>query len=117
MNQLEVTLNNLRNTLTDLVYSQDAQSDETKRKIAECRHEIVKTIDKLKGYSGVAAVIKQKSVTDDDEDKAYLTTNPTLCFSYIPSVFESEEEATSYFNRSVLKDNSDYYLIFEKYQY
>lgn len=116
MNQLEVTLNNLRNTLTDLIYSQDTQTDETKRKIAECKHEIVKTIDKLKGYSGVAAVIKQKSEVND-EDKVYLTTNPTLCFSYIPSVFESEEEATNYFNRSVLKDNSDYYLIFEKYQY
>ena len=116
MNQLEVTLNNLRNKLTDLIYSQDAQTNETKRKVEECKHEIVKTIDKLKGYSGVVAVIKQKSVADDD-NKVYLTTNPTLCFSYVPSVFESEEEATSYFNRSVLKDNSDYYLIFEKYQY
>ena len=116
MEQLEVTLNNLRNKLTDLIYDQDTQSDETKRKITECKQEIIKTIDKLKGYSGVAAVIKQKSVANED-DKVYLTTNPTLCFSYVPSVFESEEEAINYFNRSVLKDNSDYYLIFEKYRY
>lgn len=107
MNAIVREIEGLKSRISYIEFN-DHMSSQDYQDVRECEEKIRELKKRLIGVRGVTVFYEYKDKEHYSERGFYLTANPTLCCSGVPTMFDDENEAREYIGKAKISDPERY---------